>query len=146
VNSSISTSPGGVWDIKYHIVWCPKYRKSLPREVQEDLRTILFTICEARRWEIEALEVMPDHIHIFLKVPPTISPAGVVKILKGVSAKILFETHPSLRDIWKKGHLWSPSYYLGSVGHVSQETVKKYIEAQKKRAVGRPRVVNSSTN
>ena len=146
MKSSTLTSSGSVWDIKYHIIWCPKYRKQLPKEVQDNLKTILFTICESRMWEILALEVMPDHIHIFLKVPPTVSPAGVVKILKGVSAKILFEMHPSLRDGWKKGHLWSPSYYLGSVGHVSQETVKKYIEAQKKRVVGRPPLVNSSND
>ncbi len=146
MKSSIETSPGGVWDIKYHIVWCPKYRKPLPKKVQENLKTILITICEARRWEILALEIMADHIHIFLKVPPTVSPAGVVKILKGVSAKILFEAHPSLREGWKKGHLWSPSYYLGSVGDVSQVTVKKYIEAQKRRAVGRPPLVNSSND
>jgi putative transposase len=146
VKSSTLTSPGGVWDIKYHIVWCPKYRKPLPKKIQDELKTILFTICAARRWEIQALEVMAEHIHIFLKVPPTVSPAGIVKILKGVSAKILFETHPSLRDSWTKGHLWSPSYYLGSVGHVSQATVKKYIETQKKRAVGRPPLVNSSND
>ena len=135
------------WECKYHVVITPKYRKKVFfGKRRNQIGEIIRELCRQRGIELLEGHAMPDHIHMFLKVPPTISPAGVVKILKGVSAKILFEMHPSLRDSWKKGHLWSPSYYLGSVGHVSQESVKRYIETQKKRAVGRPRLVNSSTD
>ena len=132
---------------RFPIVWITKYRYNVLRgALQRRVRDIIAQVAEEYGVHLVNGVVSSDHVHIFLKVPPTVSPAGVVKILKGVSAKILFETHPSLRESWKKGHLWSPSYYLGSVGHVSQDTVKKYIEAQKKRAVGRPPLINSSND
>ena len=131
--------PGGVFDLKYHLVWCPKYRRNLPQTAQRALKLILTSVCEARGWTIHAMEVMPDHVHLFLQTGVTDSPASVVKVLKGVSAKALFENHAWLRMQWPKGHLWSPSYYIGTVGHVSEETVKRYVETQKRRTVGRPR-------
>ncbi|MBI2219446.1 MAG: IS200/IS605 family transposase [Candidatus Rokubacteria bacterium] len=69
---------------------------------------------------------------------PVDAPVSIVKTLKGISAKTLFETHPILRTMFRHGHLWSPSYYVGTVGHVSEETVARYVRDQKLRTRGRP--------
>jgi putative transposase len=67
---------------------------------------------------------MPDHVHIFLSAPPAVSPAIIAKILKGASARRLFTMFPHQRRLWG-GHLWNPSYYVGTAGHVSAETIKR---------------------
>jgi len=134
----MKTKSGSVFELNYHIVWCPKYRKNIPDKYIESLRTSIISICNSREWEIIEMEIMPDHVHIFIGAKPTDSPASIIKILKGVSARTMFEQFGELKEIWKKGHLWSPSYYVGSVGNVNKETVKKYIENQKGRKVGRP--------
>ena len=82
---------------------------------------------------------MPDHTHPFIGVPPTESPTGIVKVLKGTTGQVMFQQHPGLKATFRHGHLWSPSYYVGSVGQVSEETVAKYVRDQKARAVGRPK-------
>ncbi len=131
------------YEINYHIVWCPKYRKPvLVGKVKEFLGDQIKTVAETKGWKVIELEVMPDHIHLFISAPPFEASINMVKILKYVTVKRLFEKFPELREkeFWK-GHLWSPSYYVGTVGHVSAETIKKYIEGVKSR--GRNR--NSST-
>jgi len=133
----LERSTSAVYEIAYHVVWCPKYRKNLPETVQGHAKTVIRTICEARGWEIRAMEVMPDHIHLFIGARPIDSPVAIIKALKGISAKVLFESHPYLRRTFRKGHLWSPSYYIGTVGHVSEETVARYVRDQKLRAQGR---------
>ncbi len=132
-------STSAVWEVAYHIVWCPKCRKTLPESALKTLRTSLYSIAEAREWSIKFIEVMPDHVHLFIEAPPTESPTGIVKVLKGTTAKVLFERHSALRTMFEHGHIWSPSYYLGTVGHVSAETVRRYIQEQRQRTVGRPR-------
>ena len=78
---------------------------------------------------IEAVEVMPDHVHLFLSSDPTMGVAEIVNRMKGYTSRILRQEFPSLRS--KLPTLWSRSYYAGSVGHVSEYTIRKYIEAQK---------------
>lgn len=134
----VEHSSSSVWEVAYHIVWCPKYRRNLPETVQVTVRTTIHAVAQARGWEVKGLEVMPDHIHLFLSAPPTESPTGVVKVLKGITAQIAFANHPRLREVFRHGHLWSPSYYVGTVGHVSEETVARYVRDQKLRTVGRP--------
>lgn len=133
-----------VYEIAYHVVWCPKYRQKIPETVQAALRTSIIAICEARGWAVKELVVMADHIHLFIGAPPADSPLAIVKTLKGITARLMFEQHPVLRAMFPHGHLWSPSYYVGTVGHVSEETVARYIEDQKGRTVGRPKKPASS--
>jgi putative transposase len=95
-------------------------------------------IAESRGSEVKELEVMADHVRLFIGAPPTESPVGIVKALKGISARVLFDEHPILRTMFRQGHLWSPSYYIGTVGHVSAEAIARYIRDQKLRRVGRP--------
>jgi len=76
-------------------------------------------------------EVMPDHVHLFITAHPKFSPSQIVKIFKGITAKFLFEKFPELRAHMWKGHLWNPSYYCGTMGNVTEDIIKEYIETQK---------------
>lgn len=118
-----------MYQTAYHVVWCPKYRrKVLIGRISEFLTAQLTEICELRQWPILALEVQPDHIHLFLSIPPSIAVADAVKILKGTTARKLFVEFPELKQSLWGGHLWSPSYYVGTAGNVSAEIIRRYIE------------------
>jgi putative transposase len=139
----MGTKSSAVYEINYHIVWVTKYRKQLLKdELRDFLSDQLKTIAEAKEWTIIDMEIMPEHIHMFISAPPFIAPTDIVKVLKGVSSKRMFEKYPILREkeYWG-GHLWSSSYYVGTAGHVSAETIKKYIDGTKNRKALR----NSST-
>jgi len=106
--------------------------------VQKSLRTVTRSIAESRGSEVKELEVMADHVHLFIGAPPTESLLGIVKALKGISARVLFDEHPILRTMFRQGHLWNPSHYIGTVGHVSAEAIARCIRDQKLWRVGRP--------
>lgn len=89
---------------------------------------MLNTICAERGWPVIFKEIQPDHIHLFVSIPPAIAVATAVKVLKGVTARRLFQKFPAIRNRLWGGHLWSPSYYVGTAGHVSAETIRRYIE------------------
>ncbi len=99
--------------------------------VDTKTKEVLAHLAEEHGYEILGMEVMPDHVHAFLSAPPAVSPAVIVKVLKGASARRLFAAFPQLRRRLWGGHLWNPSYYVGTAGHVSAETIKRYIEEQK---------------
>ena len=123
-------SAGCVYSLKYHLVWCPKYRKNvLVGQVADDLRDLLFQKAKEMDVEIEALEIMPDHVHLFISCSPTDAPQHFANQFKGFTSRVLREKYPHLRS--RIPSLWSRSYYIGSVGSVSEETVIKYIENQK---------------
>lgn len=127
------TTPHTAYNLWYHIVFCPKYRKSVIQgPVEVEVKKLFADICVDEGWEIGALEVMPDHIHLFVSAPPTISPMEIVKRLKSITAISLFYRFPDLkkRSFWGAG-MWSKGYYVGTAGTVTAETVKKYIEEQK---------------
>lgn len=118
-----------VYQTAYHLVWCPKYRQAvLTGEVAEATRRLLGTLCDEREWPVRALEIQPDHIHLFVTLPPTVSISDAMRVLKGASARKLFVACPDLRGRLRGGALWSPSYYAGTAGHVSAETIQRYIE------------------
>ena len=118
-----------VYKIAYHVIWCPKYCKQvLTGEIAEAVRGSITSICEERRWVILALEVRPDHIHLFVTIPPSLAVADAVKVLKGTTARRLFATFPELKKQLYGGHLWSPSYCVETAGDVSAETIRHYIE------------------
>lgn len=120
--------------ICYHIIWVTKYRQQvLNTTIRESLEKIIQTICDTKEWTLIEAQSMPDHIHVFLSVTPFERPVDIIKILKGVTSKQLFSTHPELRDVLKHGHLWSPSYYIGTAGHVSADVIEKYIQEQQSK-------------
>jgi putative transposase len=95
------------------------------------LRALLAAKAATLDTTIEALEVMPDHVHLFVSHPPIYAVAHLVNQFKGSTSRVLRQEFPSLRS--RLPSLWSRSYYAGSVGHVSETTVRRYIDAQKGR-------------
>jgi len=94
----MSYSSSAVYEINYHIVWCTKYRKQVMNdELKEFLDDQIRTIADSKEWEILELEVMPEHIHLFISAPPFMSPTDIVKIMKGVTTKRVFQKFPELR-------------------------------------------------
>ena len=123
---------GGVSNLHLHFVWCPKYRRPvLVDTVAERLAVLLREKAAELDCGIEALEVMPDHVHLFASVPPTEAPQHLANQFKGYTSRVLRDEFPTLRS--RLPSLWSRSYYVGSAGHVSAETIRAYIDAQKGR-------------
>lgn len=116
--------------LNLHIVWIPKYRRPILDGYQDELKTILTSIADKKQWEILAVEVMPDHIHLFVSVPPTVAPSKVVKSFKGQSGRAFLMLHPEFADERYDNSLWAPSYFIASAGEVSSETIRAYIEGQ----------------
>jgi putative transposase len=122
-------SPGGVSWLGLHVVWCPKYRRRiLGGRVARRCGELLGQIADEHGRQIVAKEVMPDHVHLFVRVWPSGAPAAVVRAFKGRTARVLHQELPHLRNHTKV--LWSPSYFAVSVGYVSESTVRRYIEHQ----------------
>lgn len=119
--------------IQYHIIWCPKFRFSvLTGNVELRLKEILYQICEKYNYNIKALEVMPDHIHLFIDCPQTVAPSDIARTLKSLSAVALFKEFPQLKRFYARcGVLWSRGYFIATVGTISESTVIKYIQEQK---------------
>ena len=118
-----------VFQTAYHVIWCSKYRKEvLVDKIAKATSDLVETICAEHGWPIITVEIQPDHIHLFLTVPPAIAVATVAKILKGTVARKLFLALPQLKKVLWGRHLWSPSYYVGTAGNVSAETIQRYIE------------------
>ena len=123
------SAAGCEYSIYYHFVWCTKY--SLSRRRGRRMREIHEEIAKKRGIILREQVVNPDHVHLFVTAHPKWSPSQLVKIFKGVTAKFLFERFPELKEKLWKGHLWNPSYYCGTCGDVTKETIRKYIERQK---------------
>lgn len=117
-------------DLKYHIVWCTKYRrKVLSEEMQQELKFLIGEVCNKNKFVIEALEVMEDHVHVFINADVKTSVHRIVSQIKGNTSFNLRDKFPELKS--RLPSLWTRSYYAGTVGHVSEETVKNYILNQK---------------
>ena len=127
-------SAHAVYDLKYHFVWAPKYRKSiLEGEVGDAAKELLREVAEAYEMEIDTMEVSEDHVHIFLGAPPRYSPARIVQVLKSISARELFLRFSWLRRKLWGGELWEDGYFVRSVGDaVTAEVIRRYIRYQNK--------------
>ena len=113
----------------YHLIWKPKYAWDCFKFpwVQKDCDAILREASVRYGMTIYELEVMPDHVHCFVEVPPTMSVSHALNLLKGYSAYKLFRKHKWLRNYFRKGHFWSPGKFFRSVGNVTGEAIKNYI-------------------
>lgn len=121
---------GIIYKNQFHIIFCPKYRRNvLVDGVDERLKEIIQMICDEKNVTLLALEVMPDHVHLFIEFDPRLLLHKIIKDIKGRSARLLREEFPSLKT--RLPNLWTRSYFCSSVGHVNEETVKLYIENQK---------------
>jgi putative transposase len=130
-NTRYRKNAGSVFSLKYHLVWCSKYRrKVLTNAVAQDLKNVLYEKAAQIGAQIEALEIMPDHVHLFVSADPTVAPQYLANQFKGYTSHTLREKYPHLKS--RLPSLWSRSYYVGSIGRVSEETVRRYIEEQKR--------------
>ncbi len=121
-----------VYNLGYHIIWCPKYRrKVLINDIELKLRDIIIAKCKELDCHVHELNIMPDHIHLFVKTKPTIAPHFLVQQIKGISSRILRNEFKELKS--KLPSMWTRSYLIESVGHISQETIEKYIQEQKNK-------------
>lgn len=117
--------------INYHFVFCPRYRrKALVNEADRRFREILQQVCDEHELTIVALEVMPDHVHLFVNAPPSISPSDVMAKVKGVTSRRLRQEFKHLRHL---PSLWTRSFFCSTAGNVSSNTIQRYIAEQKTR-------------
>jgi putative transposase len=132
--SKVTYGRGYVYSIKYHIVWCTKYRhKVLVDEIDEKLKEIIMGIAADNNFTIEEMETDLDHIHLLISCSPQHYIPNIIKALKGVSARLLFKEFPELKDKLWGGHLWNPSYFVATVSENTEEQIREYIKSQKQK-------------
>ena len=124
-----------VYNCNYHIVFSTKYRqKVLTPEAEEYFKKVVVETGIKKGFEVAMVEVEEqDHVHLFVSAHPKIAPSYIVKMIKGISARKLFLKFPELKEKLWKGHLWNPSYYIETIGSISEDVIRKYIEAQKRK-------------
>ncbi len=122
-----------VYNINYHIVWCVRYRrKVLSPALSKRLCELLKAIGDDKGFVVVDCKVGEgDHVHCFVSAPPKISVTQIVKYLNGISGNALFMEFPDLRKSLWRGQLWNGSYFCETIGSMSEENVRKYIERQK---------------
>ena len=117
--------------IVYHLIWCPKRRKAvLVGTVAQECERLIRTKCEQLDWTILEIAVQADHVHLFVRVFPTNAASEVIKEVKGFTAHELRAQYPDLKRL---PSFWTRSSFASTAGNVSQETIQRYIEAQKGR-------------
>lgn len=119
-----------IYSCKYHVVWCPKYRrKVLVGAVEDRLKCLIRQIAKERQSEIIELEIMPDHVHLLVEVDPQYGIHKLVKQIKGQTSRNLRQEFPSIKS--RLPTLWTNSYFVSTVGGAPLSIIKQYIENQK---------------
>ena len=118
------------WRCQYHIVFAPKYRRqNIYGQIRVDIGKILRRLCEAKGVEIIEAELCPDHIHMLVSIPPSISVSAFVGYLKGKSALMIFDKHANLKYKYGNRHFWCRGYYVDTVGR-NKKAIENYIRNQ----------------
>jgi REP-associated tyrosine transposase len=121
-------SSHSIHNINYHVIWIPKYRrKILTGDIKQHVINALIEKADNLNIEIVKYEIMPDHLHIFISCMPDMNISRIIGELKGYSSYVVNKRAN------RTGNLWAPSYYCESIGHISEQTVIKYINDQWKR-------------
>ena len=132
MKSKYSHSTHCVYSIGYHLIWCTKYRKKLIYgKVEHTPKRLVRNKCLRLGVAVGEMEVMPDHVHLFVHSRQVIEPSYLMQQLKGFTSHRLLTLYPSLQRKWGASALWSKSYFCESVEHISQDTVQRYIANQK---------------
>jgi len=130
--NEIKTSAHAKYMLQYHCVWCPKYRRRvLLGPIADRLEKLVPEVVNGLGGEVLDLVIRDDHVHMFVSLPPHISPATGMARVKGITSHTLRDEFPSLRS--RLPTLWTRAYFVGSAGVVSSETIRKYIEDQRGR-------------
>ena len=118
------------WNCKYHIVFTPKYRRQIIyRQISADIGQIIRSLCARKGITIIEAAALPDHIHLYVEIPPKYSVSEIVGYLKGKSSLMIFDRHANLKYKFGNRHFWSEGYYVSTVG-LNEATIKKYIQDQ----------------
>ena len=118
-----------VYSCKYHVVWCPKYRRKVLVNGVVRLKELISAICQEISVDVIEMEIMPDHVHLLLEVDPQFGIHKAVKTIKGRTSRVLRTEFPWLRS--RIPTLWTNSYFVSTVGGAPLAMVKQYIENQK---------------
>ena len=122
------------WKCQYHIVFIPKYRrKVLYGKIKVDVREILIRLCKYKNVEIIEGAVCADHVHLCVSIPPKLSVAEFMGYLKGKSALMIYDAHPDQGSKWNRA-FWARGYYVATVGNITEEAIKRYIQDQQEEA------------
>ena len=118
------------WNWKYHIVFTPKYRRQIIyKQISADIGSIIRTLCARKGVEIIEAAAMPDHIHLYVAIPPKYSVAEFVGYLKGKSSLMIFDRHSNLKYRYGNRHFWCRGYYVDTVGR-NEKAIKEYVRNQ----------------
>lgn len=134
VNNDVTYGRGYVYSLKYHVVWCTKYRRKVfVGAIANDVSRYIKTTAHDLDIDVLAMELMPDHIHLLISCKPQTRLSDAVKVLKGNTARWAFLAHPELKEQLWGGHLWNPTYFVVTVSERSEEQIRHYINTQKTR-------------
>lgn len=120
------------YDIRYHLLWCPKHKEPQildEPEIKTFLEDQIYTISDTQNYALLELQIMPNYVHIYISTSPFESPTNIIKVFKGVTALRLFKKFPELDRRWK-GKLWSSKYYIGTGGMFNQNIIKDFVEKE----------------
>ncbi|EJL27436.1 transposase [Brevibacillus sp. BC25] len=132
MNRSVESNHNVVFDCKYHVVFCPKYRKKVLKEpVDIRLKELFLEKAVELRVEVVEMEILPDHVHLVIKCDPQFGIHRVVKHLKGYTSRVLRMEFKHLKS--RLPSLWTNSYFVATVGTVQLDVIQKYMESQKER-------------
>jgi putative transposase len=130
--SNINYGRGYVYSLKYHLVWCTKYRKNiLNGRVESKVKELIEKIAQDHDIIILEMEIDGDHIHMLIDCKPQHYLPSIIKAFKGTSARFLFLEYPELREELWGGHLWNPSYFVSTISEHTESQIKAYIQKQK---------------
>jgi putative transposase len=131
----IRSTKHAMYDLKYHLVWIPKYRKHIfDTEMRGCVKEVFQPIAEEYEFHIDIIEVIEDHVHIFIEAPPRYSPSQIVQIMKSISAREMFKRYPKLKKQLWAHELWNDGYFVRSVGDkVTADIILKYIKYQSRQ-------------
>ena len=118
------------WNCKYHIVFAPKFRRRIIfGRLKHDIASILSMLCKRKGVRIIEAEICPDHVHMLVEIPPSISVSSFVGYLKGKSTLMIFERHANLKYKYGNRHFWCRGYYVDTVGR-NEKAIKEYVKNQ----------------
>ena len=119
------------YDIQYHFVWIPKYRKRVLKDGIKSRLEQLFNQCaEINQFEILELSIQPDHVHLLLSAKPRYSPSEIMRLIKGGSSRIVRQEHPELEEFLWGDSFWADGYFVSTHSTVTEDIIKDYIRNQ----------------